>query len=288
MASPGMQDVSHALILYTERHFKRMDRHLQSAFLLDYLLRGMHVYEDDAADAATDSRKGWCAPEAQYAAGIVALAKPRSKPQSVGHEIGLDACDDDWDVDCTLVGVASAANAIEAGEEEVSNGKLGESTGEASDRLGHVGGVTGNNLPGWGSVGSLHEPLPAEKQNGATAKKRKRKPKQRPSLANGHEESSDGALGLNEKVGEANDPNAKHRDRMHEDVERLASAGESSCAVHEDSDKEEGGYLETVGLGVLAPRAGQLMGRRKKRSRSAEGLQNGGGAKRRAERRKST
>lgn len=52
-ALTGMRDMSQALAMYTERHYKRMGRLLQSTFVLDFLLQGMHVYAaDEPADTA--------------------------------------------------------------------------------------------------------------------------------------------------------------------------------------------------------------------------------------------
>ena len=44
-AVQGLQEISEALLLYTGRHYDRMDRMLESTYLLDYLLSRIYLYK---------------------------------------------------------------------------------------------------------------------------------------------------------------------------------------------------------------------------------------------------
>ena len=69
-ALPSMQDMSQALSLYTERHYKRMGRLMQSTFVLDFLLRGMQVY--DAEESASGAQGAASAHSSLYLRGTAA------------------------------------------------------------------------------------------------------------------------------------------------------------------------------------------------------------------------
>jgi U3 small nucleolar RNA-associated protein 13 len=45
----GVQETTDALVLYSGRHYDRMDRLLQSTYLLDYLLSRMQLYTVNAS-----------------------------------------------------------------------------------------------------------------------------------------------------------------------------------------------------------------------------------------------
>jgi hypothetical protein len=301
MASPGMQDVSHALILYTERHFKRMDRHLQSAFVLDYLLRGMHVYEADAGEAVTESIESWRVPDERYTAGIAALAQPHAKASSAELKNGLDG--DDWDVECALEGMGKADDGLN-GQDDQDQAKecpLDEGCGGG---LGHPEYLSGR-IPQKARTAGAREARTAEAVQGALvllegrhgqsgvslSSKPKRKSKQRAALNDGSQGHLNGAQDLGKEIGRENgavDMHVAQVDGQHRAKNDPASrkAGDFAAAVQ--GERDDGDEDEPVGQGVLAPRAGHVALKRQKRSRSADGLKNGGGTKRRAGRRKST
>ena len=86
---PGVHDVNQALALYTERHFKRMNRLLQSTFVLDYMLQGMQVYAADGSGAAEQSQGGG---SGVYMRGITAAAAQAHGPAVLSLEEAA-ACD---------------------------------------------------------------------------------------------------------------------------------------------------------------------------------------------------
>jgi hypothetical protein len=292
MASPGMQDVSHALILYTERHFKRMDRHLQSAFVLDYLLQGMHVYEADAGEDVTGSGDCWRVPEERYAAGIAALAQPRAKTSPLELENGLDG--DDWGVEVALedVGTANTASDRDNNQEQAKESTFDDDGGGESGHSKNFSGPRETETSGGPQeallVGTRGRSSSAHR---SSSSKQQRKSKQRAALDDDNQAYLDGAQDLGKEAGRENGAlsmHAKRADGLHRATEEPASrkAGDSAAAVQEE--KEDGEDEELVGLGVLAPGAAHVLLKRKKRSRSADGSKNGGGTKRRAGRRKST
>jgi Utp13 specific WD40 associated domain len=159
-ALPNMQDVTQALSLYTERHYKRMGRLLQSTFLLDFLLQGLQVYaaEPGAADDEARPLSG----AAVYTAGLSALAHAPQRSQLLlkgGGEAaeGSDApsaspaasmpLDDKVEailqrVECGPVGMDADAGAdAEAGASD---------EGERGLNMDRAGDDAAAGLPGWG------------------------------------------------------------------------------------------------------------------------------------------
>jgi Utp13 specific WD40 associated domain len=132
-----MQDMSQALALYTERHYRRLDRLLQSTFVLDFLLQGLQVY---AADEPAGS--GGPTGAAVYTAGIalperLQAATAREQQKQNAQDAQHDTVNDAGGID-VLEPVANPLEQLVAVERQPS----APEDGTAADAA----------LPGWGSL----------------------------------------------------------------------------------------------------------------------------------------
>ena len=247
----GAQDTSLALMLYTERHFKRMDRLLQSTFVLDYLLQGMHVYDAvdmaAAASAAPAGGHGPAQPSQRYLTGISAMAG--STQQGTDGDASGGAAQDDMvssssqEVDPDeLLRPVPRRDGIEGGSEDAAD--VSTSASDAPDD---------GSMPGWGGVEDSRRA--ADGKGGAIEQlEERRAAAHRGSRANGGNRASE--------------PRQKEKDGGPVD----------SGAACSSSDGEN---QEHLGTGVLSPAAANAQAEvapaRAKRRRSAGDAQRDAG-----------
>lgn len=255
----GVQDTSLALMLYTERHFKRMDRLLQSTFVLDYLLQGMHVY--DAVDAGSNGAdtssgaQGAAGPSQRYLVGITSAegaAQQRRDGSADGGAtlelMGPDASScQEMDPDDVLRPVARS-DVMEGGAEDAANVSTSD-----SDTPG------GGSMPGWGA-GNDGAGRVASDANGKGS--------------DGLETRGAARHGASSKAKKQASKQPAHGAREPSEEEGGGSSGSSGDEEH-------------IGIGVVSPAATSALGvqAKTKRRRSAGDVV-GGAAKRDAARSK--